>query len=343
MAAYRRRCGSGLRTGCVCTIRGFAVGGRCATGSGTARPVSLSRGVWSAVVGIGLLAWAMPCCMRPRGIPVLLVALAGTDALLTSTLSIPTMLRLGSVREQWRVLDEKHSPSLDLRTVWLLREESACRLLPITDSCLRNDQVITKIPVFNAYVTERNPRHLAMVHHPVLRRAATGAERFWFAPYTARVEPTDRNFVAFVNRAEALRQIPLVIRTHEAKNAGADTLVDALIDRLPAAAPHKVHITAYSPRELAFDVEVATNGWLLVTDRWARSWRLQVNGIAHPIYGGNFIFRAVSLATGKSHVRFTYRPVALPWLVLLSWGTLAIIGVSPLWSPLLIPGSDLQA
>jgi hypothetical protein len=104
-----------------------------------------------------------------------------------------------------------------------------------------------------------------------------------------------------------------------------------------------VHITAYSPRELAFDVEVATNGWLLVTDRWARSWRLQVNGIAHPIYGGNFIFRAVSLATGKSHVRFTYHPVALPWLVVLSWGTLAIIGVSPLWSPLLLPGSDLQA
>ena len=125
--------------------------------------------VWSAVVGIGWMAWRLPSSLRPPGIPVLLVALASTDALLTSTLSIPTMFRLGSVREHWRVLDANHSPSLDLRTAGLLRQESACPRLPIADRCRRNDQMIMKIPVFNAYSTEKNPRHLAMVNHPVLR------------------------------------------------------------------------------------------------------------------------------------------------------------------------------
>jgi hypothetical protein len=113
-----------------------------------------------------------------------------------------------------------------------------------------------------------------MVNHPVLRQAATGGDRFWFAAYTARVEPSDRNFAAFVNRTDALSQIPLVIhdprglldRTHD-NSAAAGRLADGLIHQLPAAAPHKVHITAYSPRELAFDVNVATDGWLLVTDR----------------------------------------------------------------------------
>jgi hypothetical protein len=55
---------------------------------------------------------------------------------------------------------------------------------------------------------------------------------------------------------------------------------------------------------------------------------VQVNGVEHPNYGGNFIFRAVPVSTGQSHVKFSYHPVALAWLVVLSWGVLAIIGVS---------------
>jgi hypothetical protein len=132
-----------------------------------------------------------------------------------------------------------------------------------------------------------------------------------------------------------LGQIPLVVHaprallypTPDEAKAGADTLSAALSRRWPAAAPLTVERTASSPRELAFDVERGTEGGLLVTARWARSWRVQGHGIAHPLDVGNVLFRAVLLSAGQSRVRFTYHPVAFPWLVVLSGGGLAIIGM----------------
>jgi hypothetical protein len=85
-------------------------------------------------------------------------------------------------------------------------------------------------------------------------------------------------------------------------------------------------VVTYSPRYLTFDVEVVEDGWLLVTERWARSWRVKVNGIAQRNHGGNFIFRAVPVTAGRNHVVFTYEPLAFPWFPLASWGLLALVG-----------------
>jgi hypothetical protein len=94
---------------------------------------------------------------------------------------------------------------------------------------------------------------------------------------------------------------------------------------LPAAERIEVKLLEYSPNELEFNVECRTAGWLLVTDRWARSWHAEVNGKEVTVYPGDYIFRAVQVSAGANHVRFVYYPLVLPWLLALSWGTLALV------------------
>ena len=90
----------------------------------------------------------------------------------------------------------------------------------------------------------------------------------------------------------------------------------------------------YEPTRLTLEVESPGDGWLWVTDRWAAGWRATVNGRPTPVWGGNFIFRAVRVEKGRNVVDFTYHPFAYPWLLILSWGTLGMVGGSALVSAL---------
>jgi hypothetical protein len=189
--------------------------------------------------------------------------------------------------------------------------------------------------VFNSYSTEKNPFHLGMIHDPVLKRMATGTERIWFSKEIAHVPPTEYWFAAFLRRAEMLGAPPLIIhwpnellRNVEQDTSYQVTAADlAAIARLPAAERIGSKVLRYRPEELVLDVRTAAEGWLLVTDRWARSWQVEVNGRPTAVYGGNFIFRAIRVSAGQNRVRFTYRPFGFPWLVGLSWGTMALVVV----------------
>lgn len=69
-------------------------------------------------------------------------------------------------------------------------------------------------------------------------------------------------------------------------------------------------------------------GWILVTDRWARSWRATVDGAEVPVLGGDFLFRAVRVHAGVNHVRFRYEPSSYLLLTAISWSTLAVVAVA---------------
>jgi len=87
-------------------------------------------------------------------------------------------------------------------------------------------------------------------------------------------------------------------------------------------------VVKYDPDELIFRVDCETEGWLLLTDRWARSWQAEINGAQAAVYGGNFIFRAVRVSSGRNEIKFTYRPAGSPWLLILSWSTLMLVAAS---------------
>ena len=83
----------------------------------------------------------------------------------------------------------------------------------------------------------------------------------------------------------------------------------------------------YTPNHMDLSVTCPDAGWLLVTDRWAHGWRAVVNGQPAELFGGNFIFRAVRVKSGKNRIDFSYRPFGFPVLLVLSWGTLAAVFV----------------
>lgn len=296
--------------------------------------------IWVGVCAVAFLAWRVPDRAKAWNVPVLLVALAASDALVTSVLSIPSMIRIGEAAERWNDLDAQHRSSLDLTANGWWRKESSCDRAPPSGRCLSNGQLITKMPVFNAYATEKNAFHLAMVHHPVLKDMATGAERIWFSKEVATVPATEGSFAVFRRRAEILGAPPLVIHSTDEMlrmghdDASSDTSASGVtaIERLSAAQRIRADVIRYFPEELVFEVHPATDGWLLVTDRWARSWGTEVNGRQATLYGGNFIFRAIRVSAGRNRVRLTYRPVGSPWLVVVSWGTLAVVALGAMAS-----------
>ncbi len=118
---------------------------------------------------------------------------------------------------------------------------------------------------------------------------------------------------------------PELLKLTEKDRQSQATNQASWIESLPAAERIPVKLLKYSPGELTFEVQCATDGWLLVTDRWARSWRAEINERPVEVYGGNFIFRAVQVQAGQNKIRFTYQPFGFPWLVILSWGTMAVI------------------
>ena len=248
--------------------------------------------------------------------------------------------------KRWQRLDKEHSAMLDLTHNGLLREEISCYPNPPC-KYLNNDQLVTKVPVLNSYASY-NAFHREMVSHPILKMTAVGTERIWFSKDVGHVQPTRSNFVAFVRRTETLGEPPLVVHSlEELLSVGAppteeillgeelhrppniDALNEANADQiarvgtLPAAEKIAVDLVKYLPDELVFTVQCPTDGWLLVTDRWARSWRAEVNGRSTTVYGGNFLFRAVQVSAGQNKIKFTYSPLGFPWLVIISWGTLA--------------------
>jgi hypothetical protein len=162
-------------------------------------------------------------------------------------------------------------------------------------------------------------------------QARAGQSRIWFSPEAATVPLSDDSFRAFSERAHELGMPPLVVHSPESMKrsssfASAEPEDAARIARLPAAVPLAVGGMTYEPTRLKLEVESPGDGWLWVTDRWASGWRATVNDRPAPIWGGNFIFRAVRVAKGRNVVDFTYHPFAYPWLLILSWGTLGLVG-----------------
>jgi hypothetical protein len=298
-------------------------------------PVSTGRaGPMLALIWLAPVAIALAATVRRgvrRWVPVTLVVLASADALLAEQLSRLIMEDAGDNVARWRTLDSRHERSLDLTRAGLFRTESSC--VPWTSGqCWRNDQLITKVPTLRGYATFTNDFHYVMSRDSVLRASASGVDRMWFASTVILAPPTDSVFAAFVRRTDALGAPPLVVHTRAQMlraRAGPDTAEATRIDRVPAAQRIAARVLTYHPNELTIRLSAPESGWLMVTDRWAPGWRTTVNATPVPTFGADFIFRAVPVRHGENVVHFTYQPAGYPWLLVMSWLTLAgVVGWS---------------
>jgi hypothetical protein len=282
-------------------------------------------GMWSAVAALSIWGYRGGEEIRHRILCRHFVLLAIADAALTMGLSESTVC---GPRSQWNATAAEHVASPDLTERGLDREFSTQAA-----GLSRNANLASKVPSLSGYLGIVNTFHTETLDHPSLSSIALGPQRIWFSPEAARVPLTEGVFHRFAEIADQRGRPSMVISdrpscappSQDSHAAGLSAEFEDRLTALPAVEPASIHLTEYSPNRLTFDAAVPSDGWLLVTDRWAAGWESRVNGIATGVQIGNFIFRAVPVREGSNHVDFQYRPFGFPWLLGLSWLTLASV------------------
>ncbi|MFO0985165.1 MAG: YfhO family protein [Planctomycetota bacterium] len=101
--------------------------------------------------------------------------------------------------------------------------------------------------------------------------------------------------------ARPLEQILLEARGDEAMTMSAPA----------ASGSGRTVITRDLPCRVEIDVESDVKGYLFLGDTYFPGWQASVDGAAAPVRRADIAFRAVSVAAGKHHVVFRYRPWSL--------------------------------
>jgi hypothetical protein len=181
-----------------------------------------------------------------------------------------------------------------------------------------------KLAVLAGYTALNNALHHALVAHPVLLVQCVGAERVFFAREALHLPGDAATFEAWAGVA-AGGAVPLVV--HDGGPAPLD--LAAAVERARLA-PLPCTVVRYEPRalELELDAPAPEAGWLYVTERFAAGWSARVDGAVADVVRAGFLWRAVALPAGARRVEFTYQPFGHPWLVLLSWSTLAAVALA---------------
>jgi hypothetical protein len=227
----------------------------------------------------------------------------------------------GTATAQWQDLDARRVSDVALTSRGLAREAGNGN----------NFTFAPKVPAAFGYAPLTGPLVREYASEPVLLNAVIGSDRLWFSPMATEVERSAACLAALRAAAARLGAPPLVIHRRdvmEAPPGESSGVCGSPIAGLPAAQRVRgaaVHIVSYTPERLRMQVRVDAAGWLLVTDSWSRGWTAVVNGRPAEIVGGNFLFRAVRVGPGTNVIDFRYRPFGYPWLLVISWSTMAMV------------------
>ena len=290
---------------------------------------------WLGPAGLAVLLWRRGSSPHVASslAPALVMLVAVADAIVTGLMSHYTMFDTETEVARWHELERRHDTSLDLAPRGLERRVATCDGWKPTRWCEKNDQMITKLPVQHAYSSFRNTSYNELLEDSTVRAMAAGRDRIWFSPVAVTVPRTDSAVAVFIRATRAAGAPAMVVHRRAdmlkpvEPGEGSGARQAALDIRVLAQPAHRVaaELLVYRPNELAFVVNVPEPGWLLVTDRWARGWRATVNGRRETVSGAAFVYRTVPVVAGSDTVRFGYRSSAFPLLVVVSWGTLAVV------------------
>ncbi len=289
------------------------------------------------------LAWGGACAavaaattgvVRARTALLALAVLAAAEPFFARALSGTVATQDARALERWRSIDARRSASLDLTPRGLARD------LVFDDPFgVSNKNLPLKTAELRGYTSFTNPFHDAWVADRVLAAAALQPapaarpelQRSWFAPDAPIVRPTGGGFAAFRQRADALGRVTILRHPRDAMPGSASAPADpSELAAIGDAAPAQrigVEVVAYRPDALLLRVDAPAAGWLLVTDRWAPSWRARVDGVETEVWPADFLFRAVAVHAGRNEVAFDYRPFGFPWLALSSASVLAAVAL----------------
>jgi hypothetical protein len=269
--------------------------------------------LWGGLAILAICLRRNAATMRPY-LPLILVTLAIVDGLITCHFSEGTLYSYGPRPE----LQLPHNKSVALGPENFAREMGWRT---------GTSNAIYKVPTLKNYSPFKNHFHEAISANLQLARMALGRDRVWFAREAPDLPLTDDAFQLFAARLKELAQ-PVIVKTSwEGQPQSRPIPDDAahLVQNAQPALSIPTSITHYSPNQLTLDVTAPEDGWVMVTDRWSRSWVATVNGARQPIAIANFVFRGIRVNAGVNHIDFSYRPFGLPGLVILSWTVLALV------------------
>ena len=296
--------------------------------------------VWSGIVVILALAPLL------RGLSRRMVLLASLGALATydahATFSMSLTVASPVYAERWHELDRSRVRTLDLLKSGLPRLAASNDHTGLGPGPT-NKNLLTKVPVLFGYAPLSTPLLEKWMRVPALAASAQAAERIYFSPSAVRSEPRGEAFQALAAVAATRGAMPLVVHERSAMaRLNARTPVESSLASDFASAPAVIAAStswkSYTPHELEFEVVAPANGWLLVTDRWARGWQASVDGRETEVSGGNFLFRALPITAGKHRVEMRYKPFGQPWLFTVSWGAILAVVLASGVSFLRLPG-----
>jgi len=294
--------------------------------------------VWGALVGAGV--W-LGRAARPRGIAALgaaLLALTTLDLAWTAWLQRPMRMDFRErTAESWQAVARERRTGFDLLELGSTRRFSS-DLFPGNT----NKGLPERIPMLRNYSPLLNRFQRKMVWSLRAIPWAMGDDRFWFLPEgTPFVQLSDANYEAMMARTGRERRRFVLLHLPEDVLAplpegrrGRSSAADAAaIARLTPATRLPHQILRYEPEQLTLDVTAPAAGYAIVTDRWARGWRTRLDGVPVPTFAASFVYRAVRVPAGRHRIEMRYAPRSFPGLLVASWGTLAIVGLTGLLGP----------
>jgi hypothetical protein len=284
--------------------------------------------IWFGSAAVMLHAWWLARAGKVYAFAWPVLAPAIGDAVLTVLLNKAAMYT--DRREFWAATENAHRPAMDLNGDGLARRYS----LPLDPPAPRNACLVTKIPVLRCFNVLRSDLYDRWIEDPALAQFVRGANRIWFSEQVAQMPRSRETLDCLIAQTRNSREMCVVVSDPaDEESVGSQAVRSAGSARLIPAAAIAVRLVCYDNRELTFDVTCPSDGWLLVTDRWAPSWHVRVNDRPCKVWIGNLVFRAVQVSRGENRVCFSYQSRNFRWLVSGSWLLLSLAGIGTLAAP----------
>lgn len=289
--------------------------------------------VWLSISAILFVWWRR--AISARDLCWALITLCVFDAASTLYLSTSTLYSSAPLA-WWNTERAEHNSNLELGTAGLNRNLHPPSKL--ADYYAHDRNIAIKDPELANYSAFTSRIFESFVADPFLYRMALGPNRMWFSSSPAWCVPDQKAFDQFEAYSRTAPTPSMVLHSRSemmddfAKAVSSPAMQTRKCpDRPSPMSFAPVKILRYSPNRLSLSYRGDQKGWLMITDRWARSWQATVNGKATPIVGANFLFRGVPVSAGENVVAMWYRPTGYIALIALSWTTLGLILLSELW------------
>lgn len=247
-----------------------------------------------------------------------LFCVAATDAFICFVIGRPTLSHAPEVTgAQWGDLQNRRIETFDMLAAHGFARDVVSGPRVGLGPSLTSKNLLLRLPMFNGYSVLTNDVHLDWTKRSKLWWPLLQKQRMYFFEEASVASDDAAGRAAFVDRALRLSAPPLVLDPTAVEDS-----------RLSIAEAPEGKVISIEPRSyrldvLAFDVDAPADGWLLVTDRWARGWSATINGNVVPIFKANFILRGLKVQRGINRVVFRFSVAGFPWLPALSWLTAA--------------------